>query len=111
MKLDENSSGVESYPAGSDEYNEVFETMVRLYPDDATANLDASNVAMSRGDIVFSAREYVAKAGGTPEAVYARGVLAGLDKDYVQARRLLSQAQSMGVKEAADALEQIDKNG
>ena len=82
--------------------------MVRLNPDDATANLNASNVAMSRGDLV-SARKYVAKAGGTPEAVYARGVLAGLDKDYVQARRLLSQAQSMGVKEAADALEQINK--
>ena len=63
---------------------------------------------MSRGDRV-SARKYVAKAGDTPEAVYARGVLAGLDKDYAQARRLLSRAQDMGVKEAADALEQINK--
>ena len=108
LSLNEFYRVAESYPAGSDEYNEVFETMVRLYPDDATANLNASNVAMSRGDLV-SARKYVAKAGGTPEAVYARGVLAGLDKDYVQARRLLSQAQSMGVKEAADALEQINK--
>lgn len=108
LSLNEFYRVAESYPAGSDEYNEVFETMVRLYPDDATTNLNASNVAMSRGDLV-SARKYVAKAGGTPEAVYARGVLAGLDKDYVQARRLLSQAQSMGVKEAADALEQINK--
>lgn len=108
LSLNEFYRVAESYQAGSDEYNEVFETMVRLYPDDATANLNASNVAMSRGDLV-SARKYVAKAGDTPEAVYARGVLAGLDKDYAQARRLLSRAQDMGVKEAADALEQINK--
>ena len=57
LSLNEFYRVAESYPAGSDEYNEVFETMVRLYPDDATANLNASNVAMSRGDLV-SARKY-----------------------------------------------------
>lgn len=108
LSLNEFYRVAESYPAGSDEYNEVFETMVRLYPDDATANLNACNVAMRRGDLV-SARKYAAKAGDTAEAVYARGVLAGLEKDYAQARQLLAQAQDKGVKEAADALEQINK--
>mgnify|MGYP000264291997 CR=1 FL=1 len=79
------------------------------YPDDATANLNASNVAMSRGDLV-SARKYVAKAGGTPEAVYARGVLAGTGQRLCTGHAACCrQAQSMGVKEAADALEQINK--
>ena len=41
----------------------------------------------------------MAKAGGTPEGgISWRGVLAGLDKDYVQARRVVPRAQSMGVK-------------
>ncbi|MDE5677151.1 DUF3868 domain-containing protein [Phocaeicola sp.] len=108
LSLNEFYCVAESYPAGSDEYNEVFETMVRLYPDDATANLNACNVAMARGDLV-SARKYAAKSGDTAEAVYARGVLSGFEKDYAQARMLLTRAQGMGVKEAADALEQINK--
>ena len=60
-------------------------------------------------DELVSARKYVAKSGNTAEAVYARGVLAGLEMDYAQARRLLAQAQDMGVKEAAGALEQINR--
>ena len=36
-------------------------------------------------------------------------IVAGLEKDYAQARRLLAQAQDMGVKEAAGALEQINR--
>ncbi|WP_300700503.1 DUF3868 domain-containing protein [uncultured Phocaeicola sp.] len=108
LSLNEFYRVAESYQAGSDEYNEVFETMVRLYPDDVTANLNACNVAMARGDLV-SARKYAAKSGDTAEAVYARGVLSGFEKDYAQARMLLTRAQGMGVKEAADALEQINK--
>ena len=97
-----------SYPQGSDEYNEVFATMVRLYPSDEVANLNAANVAMQRKDLV-SAKKYLQKAGESALAVYARGVCAGLDGDYQVARTYLEQAKTQGVKDAEEALAQIDE--
>lgn len=96
----------DSYPQGSDEYNEVFATMVRLYPADEVANLNAANVAMQRKDLV-SAKKYLQKACESALAVYARGVCAGLEGDYQTARTYLEQAKAQGVKDAEDALKQI----
>ena len=62
---------------GSDEFNEVFETAVRLFPDDETANLNAANAAMSAGNL-RRAERYLQKAGSSSEADYARGVLEEL---------------------------------
>ena len=45
-----------SYEQGSDEYNEVFEMAVRLYPTDATANLNAAIAALSREDLIRAER-------------------------------------------------------
>ena len=36
---------------GSDEYNEVFEIAVRMFPNDETANLNAANTAMGMEDL------------------------------------------------------------
>ena len=77
LSLDEFYLAAQSYEPGSEEFSEVFETAVRMYPDDETANLNAANTALQRRDTVAAAR-YLDKAGGTPEAVYARGVLAYL---------------------------------
>lgn len=97
-----------SYPQGSEEYNEVFEAAVHLYPEDTTANLNAANVAMVRRDYV-SAGKYLMKAGTDGHAEYARGVLAALQGDYDSARVLLEKAKRQGINEAEAALEQIDR--
>ena len=89
---------------GSDEYNDVFETAVLLYPDDPTANLNAANAAMQRGDL-RNAERYLDKAGRNPEAVYARGILAALQGDYRRAERLFTQAADF--PEAAEALKTL----
>ncbi len=98
----------QEYEPGSDEFTEVFETAVRMYPDDETANLNAANAAMRRGDNASAAR-YLARAGDTPEAVYARGALAVRMEDYESARRYLRQAAALGVAEATVTLESLDK--
>lgn len=87
-----------SYEPGSEEFNEVFEAAVMIYPHSAVANLNAANAAMSVGDMKRAER-YLAKAGDTPEAIYARGVHAGLSKQYGKATELFTQAR----KEALDA--------
>ena len=65
-----------------------------VYPDDSTANLNAANAAMGVGEL-DKAERYLAKAGDSAEAVYARGVLAALSQQYSQAKPLFEQAASM----------------
>lgn len=92
--------------AGSRDFDEVFDIAVRLYPDNPVANLNAANTALSRKDLP-AARRYLAKAGDTPQAVYARGICALLEKNYPEAETLLKQAQSAGITEADTALEEL----
>lgn len=97
-----------SYPKDSKEYFETFTLAARLFPDDATANLNAANAAMGFGDLE-AAEMYVARAGDSPKAVYARGLLLALRGDYSAARPLLDRAKSSGVAGAAEALDEMDR--
>jgi len=106
LSLNEFYIVAQKYEPGTDEFTEVFETAVRMYPDDETANLNAANAAMRRGDN-FDAARYLAKAGDSPEAVYARGALAVRMEDFDTARRYLREAESLGVEQAGKTLEQL----
>jgi len=98
------------YEPGTDEFTEIFETAVRMYPADETANLNAANAAMRRGDNEAAAR-YIAKAGNSPEAVYARGALAIRTGDYAAARRILGEAKALGLRQASLTLDELDEKG
>lgn len=87
---------------GSEAYNEVFETAVRMYPTDAVANLNAANAAMQRRDMT-SAGRYLSKAGDSDAAVYARGVYSALSGDYAGAVGLFESVSSR-MESAAAAL-------
>ncbi len=106
LSLNEFNLVAQKYEPGSDEFTEVYETAVRMYPDDETANLNAANAAMRRGDNA-EAERYLAKAGDSPEAVYARGALAIRNEDYDTARRYLQQAKRLGVEQAETILVQL----
>jgi len=95
------------YEPGSDQFSEVFETAVRMYPSDETANLNAANAAMRHSDN-DRARRYLEKAGDSPEAVYARAAYAIRTGDYDTARRYLGQAKSLGVSQAAVTLDELN---
>lgn len=87
------------YEKGSEQYNEVFDIAARLYPTDPTANINAANVSISRGDLC-SAATFLSRAGDTPEAIHSRGILALLQHDYAEAEALLRQAKAAGIPEA-----------
>lgn len=80
----------------SKEYGDVFRTAAAMYPEDATANLNAGNVALGGGDLTAAAR-YLAKAGDTPEASYARGVLAAKEGKYSEAAKEFARAKAGGI--------------
>lgn len=98
----------QAYEPGSDELNYVFETAVKMYPDDEVANLNAAISEMQRGDFE-QAKRHLDKAGHSAEAIYARGVYAALLNQYEDALLLLRQAKILGVDEAAFAISQIEK--
>lgn len=91
---------------GSDEYNEVFETAVRLYPNDETANLNAANAALQRGDLIL-ANKYLAKAGKNADADYARSILAVYNGDFEGARNYIEKAVKAGINATADEVRHI----
>ena len=88
---------------GSEEYEEVFQTAVRLFPDSPEANLNSANVAL-RENRLKEAAAYLAKAGDIPAAEHARGVLAAKEGHYDEARRCFTAASKAGVPEASEAL-------
>lgn len=108
LSLDEFYIAAADMEPGSDEFTEVFETAVRMFPDDAVANLNAANAAMRRGDLAKAAR-YIDKASDSPEAIYARGALAIRSRDFETARRYLAEAKKAGLAKAAETLEELEK--
>jgi len=93
---------------GSDEYNEVFEIAVRMFPNDETANLNAANTAMRRGDLKAAVR-YLDKAGLSPEADYARGICAALSDERDRAYLFFGKAADAGIDKAREAILQLDE--
>ena len=98
----------QTYEPGSDEYNEVFEVAVRMFPTDEVANLNAANTAMGKGDMK-SAQKYLAKSGNSPEAEYARGVYKALNKDFAGAAEIFQKVENR-VPQAAETLKILSEN-
>ncbi|WP_294473064.1 DUF3868 domain-containing protein [uncultured Bacteroides sp.] len=106
LSLNELYLVAQEYEPGTEEFTDIFETAVRMYLDDETANLNAANAAMRRGDNARAER-YLDKAGNSPEAIYAHGALAIRKKDYDTARRYLKEAEARGLKQATLTLGQL----
>lgn len=95
-----------TFPEDSDEYGDVFETAVRLFPGNEVAALNAAFAGIRRGDYVGAAR-HLENAGDSPEATYARGLLAANTGDFEKARQLLEEARRLGVSQADSALHNL----
>ncbi len=104
LSLNEFYLVAQTYEPGTPEFTEVFETAVRMYPSDETANLNAANTALQTGQWAMAV-EYLQKAGQSPQAIYARGVHAYLTEDYASAEKYFAQAKAAGITEATAALE------
>ena len=97
-----------AFESGSEEFAEVFSTAVRMYPKDPVANLNAANAAMERGDFK-AARNYLRKAGESPEAIYAMGLYYMGVGEYAEAEKWLTDARKEGIIEANEMLSQCAK--
>jgi len=92
------------YPEGSPEFNEVIEVMLRFYPDDEAANLNAASAALKCGDLQ-RAESLLRKAGDSPEAWNVRGILASWKGEMDDARECFRKAGAL--PEASKNLEML----
>lgn len=106
LSLNELFLVAQSYEPGSEDYCEVFETAVRMFPDNPVANLNAANIAIQRREYA-KALAYLSKAGDTPQATYAYGLIEAFEKNYDKALPLFDKAASEGLAEAAEAAKQV----
>ena len=105
LSLNEMFLVANTYAPGSKDYDDVFETAVRMYPDDETANLNAAVIALRKDDLAAAGR-YLAKAGNSGEAQNARGVLAAKQGRYAEAETVFGQSD---IKEAKHNLEELQR--
>ncbi len=108
LSLNEMYLAAQEMEPGSDEYNETFSIAVRMFPNDEVANLNAANTAMRLRDMKNTER-YLAKAGNSPQAIYARATYAALQNDFDTAKQLFAEAARKGVAEAGEMLKQIEE--
>ena len=109
LSLEEMFLVANTYPVGSDTFVEVFETAVRMFPDDKVANLNAAATALMQKDVV-KAEKYLQLADkNTPEYINNLGLLHLLRDDYDVARKLLTEASGKGVAAAKQNLEELEK--
>lgn len=110
LSLNEFYLVAQEYNPGTAEFTDVFETAVRMFPNDEIANLNAANAAIRRDDF-GTARKYLDKAGDSAEAVYARGAFAIREKNYKAAETYLKTAAEMGLGKAKNILEELKERG
>lgn len=97
-----------SYEKGSKEYDSVFLTAARLFPNNDVANLNAAYSAINQGEL-NSARTFLGRVAPSAKTAYAWGVLYAKEGNYDEAIEMLSQARDGGVVNAVEAIELVEK--
>lgn len=108
LSLNEFYRLAEKYPNGSDEFNEVFDVAVRMFPDDAVANLNAANVAIMKKQWK-DAEKYLNKTKETPESLNARGIFQALTGNSNSALEYFQKAANGGLQVANDNLKKLQE--
>lgn len=98
----------QAFKRGSQEFNDLIDLSARLYPDYAEANVNAAGVALMRGDLQKAAA-YLKGLDTDPRAYNNLGVLYMLLGDHSKAEVYLRMAKAQGVREADNALAEMNK--
>ncbi len=94
-----------SYPAGSDDFNEVLKMAALLYPDSDIANMNAAASALERKDTASAAR-YLGRVKDHSEVYWNNaGILAWLTGDSKQAAECFARAGGYGAANAMKIME------
>lgn len=109
LSLDEFYILAQTYEPGSTELDELWETAVRMYPNDEIANFNAANSAMDKGDYERASR-YLDKAGERPEVDFSRGCIEILKEEYETSLEYLYRAEKAGLEEARGVIDAVENH-
>lgn len=98
----------DSYSNNSIEYKNAIEITVKTYPDNMIANINASSVALSAGNIA-GAKQYLARFEQQPEALNNLGVISMIEGNYESAHQYFQKAIDLGSVEAGRNMEELTK--
>lgn len=98
----------ETYPKGSEQYEDVLLKASEIYPRDHQAAINAANILLRRGDIEGASIKSM-DAGESGEAYYTRGMIAQMNEDMARAEFLFNKAFDLGVSKASGKLKTIER--
>jgi outer membrane protein OmpA-like peptidoglycan-associated protein len=109
LSLNEMFLVANTYEEGSKEFESVFETAVRVFPNDQVANLNAAAAALLKGDLP-KAENYLRKSKRNTPAYYNNlGVLNMMQNNLPRARTLFQRAAEANLDVALKNLEELKK--
>lgn len=109
LSLEEMYRVAQTYENGSDEFNNVFDVAVRMFPADPIANLNASAIELQRGN-TQQAQRYLDKSNFSNAAyLNNKGVIELLEGNLDAAEACFIAARDKGSIEAVANLEEISK--
>lgn len=109
LSLEEMFLVANTYDMADQEFAEVFDIAVRMYPEDEVANLNAAATALQLGH-AERAKRYLDKASTSAnEYLNNLGVYYLLNGDYNKARELFNQAIKKGALNAEHNLKELER--
>lgn len=109
LSLEEMYLVAQTYEVGSEEFNEVFDIAVRMYPEDPTANINAAAMELKRGNVDEALRYLERSDKSSAAAQNNQGVYHLLKGELDQAAACFNQAKASGAEQAVANLEEVRK--
>ena len=109
LSLEEMYLVAQTYEGGSDEFNEVFDIAVRMYPEDPIANINAAAMELKRGNVDQAVRYLERSDKASAAAQNNQGVYHLLKGDLNQAEACFNKAKSLGSAQADGNLTEVSK--
>lgn len=106
LSLNEMFHVANTYPKGSDEFNNVFDVAVRLYPESEIARINAAAAEIENGAVDMAIRRL--SSIQTAEAWNNLGVAYTIKGEYAKAEEMFRKAAANGNAIAVDNLRQME---
>lgn len=108
LSLQEIFNLAQTYEPGSEEFNYAFQIAALMFPNDATANLNAAAMEIQRGGDLTIAKKYLGKADPKAGATQNNlGIIALIEGDLDSAEQYFIQAKLAGIAEADANLREV----
>ena len=109
LSLEEMYLVAQTYGEGTEEFNEVFDIAVRMYPEDSTANINAAAMELKRGNVEQAERYLKRSDVQMGAAQNNQGVYHLLKGEIDQAEACFKKAQELGAEQAKANLTEVQK--